>query len=365
MKPRKLVIAAGGTGGHMFPAQALAEEMLRRGWQVSLSTDARGARYAGAFPDAVTREVVRAATPARGGLRGKLTAPLSIARGVWDTWRAMRRDRPAVVTGFGGYPAVPAMSAAKMLGIPTLIHEQNGVPGRVNRLFAPRVDIVACSVEPTVLLKGAKAEHTGNPVRRSVFAMAGADYDLARSDTRNVLVIGGSQGAAILSRVVPAALAALPDELRARLKVAHQARGEDETRVREAYAAAGIEADVRSFFDDVPQRLAECHLVISRAGASSVADIAVVGRPSILIPYALATDDHQAANARGLVQAGAALMIREDALDSGGLSTEIAAILGDPTRAASMAEAARNASRPDAVQRLADLVERMSKGTAT
>ncbi|WP_185803605.1 undecaprenyldiphospho-muramoylpentapeptide beta-N-acetylglucosaminyltransferase [Pontivivens nitratireducens] len=365
MKPRKLVIAAGGTGGHMFPAQALAEEMLRRGWQVSLSTDARGARYAGAFPDAVTREVVRAATPARGGLRGKLTAPLLIARGVWDTWRAMRRDRPAVVAGFGGYPAVPAMSAAKMLGIPTLIHEQNGVPGRVNRLFAPRVDIVACSVEPTVLPSGATAEHTGNPVRGSVFAMAGADYDLARSDTRNVLVIGGSQGAAILSRVVPAALAALPDELRARLKVAHQARGEDETRVREAYAAASIEADVRSFFDDVPQRLADCHLVISRAGASSVADIAVVGRPSILIPYALATDDHQAANARGLVQAGAALMIREDALDSGGLSTEIAAILGDPTRAASMAEAARNASRPDAVQRLADLVERMSKGTAT
>ena len=365
MQSRKLVIAAGGTGGHMFPAQALAEEMLNRGWRVSLSTDARGARYAGAFPDAVTREVVRAATPARGGAVGKLTAPVLIARGVWDTFLAMRNDRPAVVAGFGGYPAVPAMSAAKMLGIPTLIHEQNGVPGRVNRLFAPRVNMVACSVEPTVLPAGATSEHTGNPVRRSVVEVAGAPYTLRGDGPVNVLVIGGSQGAAILSRIVPAALAALPDELRARLSVSHQARGEDEATVRDAYAAAGITADVRPFFDDVPQRLVDCHLVVSRAGASSVADIAVVGRPSILIPYALATDDHQAANARGLVDAGAALMIRENALDSAGLSAEITTILSDPDKAAAMAQAAREISRPDAVQRLADLVEHISQGAKT
>lgn len=362
MQSRKLVIAAGGTGGHMFPAQALAEEMLSRGWRVSLSTDERGARYAGAFPAAMDRDVVRSATPARGGIVGKLTAPFLIALGVWDTVRAMRRDRPAVVAGFGGYPAIPAMSAAKLLGVPTLIHEQNGVPGRVNRLFAPRVDMVACSVQPTVLPAGATSEHTGNPVRASVVEVAGELYDLGDRGPLNVLVIGGSQGAAILSRVVPSALAALPDELRVRLIVSHQARGEDEATVTQAYADAGITADVRPFFDDVPARLVASHLVVSRSGASSVADIAVVGRPSILIPYALATDDHQAANARGLVEAGAALMIREDALDSAGLSAEIATILSNPAHGSAMAAAARDVSRPDAVLRLADLVERLSQG---
>ena len=348
MQSRKLVIAAGGTGGHMFPAQALAEEMLNRGWRVSLSTDARGARYAGAFPDAVTREVVRAATPARGGAVGKLTAPVLIARGVWDTFLAMRKDRPAVVAGFGGYPAVPAMSAAKMLGIPTLIHEQNGVPGRVNRLFAPRVNMVACSVEPTVLPAGATSEHTGNPVRRSVVEVAGAPYTLRGDGPVNVLVIGGSQGAAILSRVVPASLAALPDELRARLSVSHQARGEDEARVRDAYAAARITADVRPFFDDVPQRLVDCHLVVSRAGASSVADIAVVGRPSILIPYALATDDHQAANARGLVDAGAALLVRDADFTPRYVLEKMVPLLGDDTALAKMARSAKGLGDRDA-----------------
>ena len=360
----RLVIAAGGTGGHMFPAQALAEEMLARGWRVTLSTDARGARYAGGFDPAVSREVVRAATPARGGALGKLTAPLLIGRGILDALRAMRADPPAVVAGFGGYPAVPAMAAAKLLRIPTLIHEQNGVPGRVNRLFAPRVDRVAISVHPTVLPRAARAEHVGNPVRGAVAARAGTPLP-PMDGTLRVVVIGGSQGAAALSRVVPSALAALPEDLRGRLALSHQARGEDEAEVRAAYDAAGIAAEVRGFFDDVPERLAAAHLVISRAGASSVADIAVIGRPSILIPYPHATDDHQAANARGLVEAGAALMIREGDLDETALADDIASILRDSRRATAMADAARAVSRPDAATRLADLVETLARKADT
>ncbi|WP_316015539.1 undecaprenyldiphospho-muramoylpentapeptide beta-N-acetylglucosaminyltransferase [Roseobacter sp. HKCCA0434] len=359
---RKLVIAAGGTGGHMFPAQALAEEMLRRGWTVSLSTDARGARYADNFPPAVKREVVRAATPARGGIAGKLGAPFAIARGVREAMAAMRAERPAAVAGFGGYPAVPAMSAAKLMGIPALIHEQNGVLGRVNRLFAPRVARVACAVWPTELPKGAQAEHVGNPVRDAVLTAAEASYEAPDDGPLSVLVIGGSQGAAALSRLAPEALAGLPHTVRERLNVSHQAREEDLARVRETYAEAGISATVRPFFDDVPARLSVAQLVISRAGASSVADIGVVGRPSILIPLPSATDDHQTANARGLVEAGAAVLCPEGDLTSESLRTEIAAILTDPARATAMAEAARTHAKPDAVTRLADLVERIADG---
>ena len=216
MAPR-VIIAAGGTGGHMFPAQALAEEMLRRGWRVDLSTDARGARYADGFPDAVTRNVVRASTPARGGALGKLAAPFLIAGGVMDALGDMRRDPPVAVAGFGGYPAFPAMAAAKLRRVPCLIHEQNGVLGRVNKVFATRVAAVACSVWPTDLPAGANAVHTGNPVREAVAAHAGAPYTITPDGPLRVVVIGGSQGAAVLSRIVPAALASLPEAVRARM----------------------------------------------------------------------------------------------------------------------------------------------------
>jgi len=205
-----LVIAAGGTGGHMFPAQALAEAMLAQGWRVKLSTDDRGARYAGNFPDAVVREVVQASTFARGGLKAKLLAPFKIMTGIAAARGAMRRDPPTVVVGFGGYPALPAMSAAQSLKLPRLIHEQNGVLGRVNKAFATRVHKVACSVWPTELPKGADAIHTGNPVRNVIRERAGAVYPSFDGPLK-VLVIGGSQGASILSNVVPGALAALPD----------------------------------------------------------------------------------------------------------------------------------------------------------
>lgn len=355
------LIAAGGTGGHMFPAQSLAEVLLAQGWRVKLSTDERGARYAGAFPPEVVREVVSSATTARGGAPAKLAVPFRIGAGIWAAIRAMRADRPAAVVGFGGYPTIPAMSAALMLRIPRMIHEQNGVMGRVNAFFARRVDRVACGTWPTELPSGVTGIHTGNPVRQAVLDRAGAPYTPPGAGGVSLLVIGGSQGARVLSDVVPAAIAGLPVELRARLSVSHQARAEDTERVTDAYRAAGIAAVVRPFFDDVPQRLADCQLVVSRAGASSIADITVIGRPAILIPYAAATGDHQTANARALAESGAALLMPESVLDAESLRRDMRDILSDSARATTMAAAALTLARPDAAQRLADLVTELTR----
>jgi len=352
-----LLIAAGGTGGHMFPAQALAEAMIAKGWRVKLSTDARGARYAGGFPQAVEIVELASATFARGGVWAKLAVPFRIAGGVLGALGSFLRDRPDVVVGFGGYPSIPALTAAWVLRRPRMIHEQNGVLGRVNEVFARRVDRVACGTWPTALPAGVEGVHTGNPVRAAVLERAGAGYIAPGDYPMELLVIGGSQGARILSQVVPAAVAALPEDLRRHLRVAHQARAEDLPAVVQAYAEAGIRAEVEPFFTDIPRRLSEAQLVISRSGASSVADIAVVGRPSILVPYAAATGDHQTANARGLVEAQAAILIPENRLDAGVLAEQMAAVLGNPQAAAQMARNAQGQGKPDATERLVALVE--------
>ena len=355
-----LLIAAGGTGGHMFPAQALAEAMIARGWRVRLSTDGRGARYAGGFPKAVTVDEVASATFARGGVLTKALVPVRIAVGVAGAVLALMRLKPAVVVGFGGYPTIPALAAAVILKRPRMIHEQNGVLGKVNTRFAPRVDAVACGTWPTALPQGVEGIHTGNPVRQAVLDRAGAGYIPPGDYPMSLLVIGGSQGARVLSDVVPAAVAALPEGLRARLRVAHQARDEDIDRVQDAYDAAGVAVEVQSFFTDIPRRLSEAQLVISRSGASSVADISVIGRPSILIPYAAATGDHQMANARGLVDAGAAILVPESLLDPAGLSGHIASVLTQPEAALRMSLNALAQGRPDATQRLVEVVERLA-----
>jgi len=356
-----LLIAAGGTGGHMFPAQALAEAMLAKGWRVRLSTDARGARYVGGFPQAVEITQVSSATFARGGVLAKALVPLRIAGGVLGaTWR-LWRDTPAVVVGFGGYPTIPALSAAVLLGLPRMIHEQNGVLGRVNQAFARRVNKVACGTWPTTLPDGVTGDPTGNPVRQTVLDRAGAGYIPPGDYPMSLVVIGGSQGARVLSEVVPAAITALDPELRARLRVAHQARAEDMAAVVAAYAAAGVNAEVEPFFTDIPRRLSEAQMVISRSGASSVADISIIGRPAILIPYAAATGDHQTANARGLVDAGAAVLMPEAGLDAAAVAKEITAILTDAPRAEQMARAALAQSRPDATTRLVALVTSLMK----
>lgn len=352
-----LVIAAGGTGGHMFPAQALAEAMLQRGWRVKLSTDERGARYAGGFPHVVEIEEVPSATFARGGTMDKLKVPLQIGMGVMRARKAMKKDPPAIVVGFGGYPTIPALAAAHLLKLPRLIHEQNGVLGRVNKLFATRVDAVACGTWPTDLPEGTESAHTGNPVRAAVLEREGAPYIPPGDYPMHLLIIGGSQGARILSDVVPQSIAALPEELKARLRISHQARGEDEGRVRAFYDMHELQADVQPFFRDVPARLAEAQLVISRSGASSVADISVIGRPSILVPFAAATGDHQTANARGLVEADAAILIPESKLTPEIMTAQIAAVLQHPDAAVKMAHGALAQGKPDATDRLVALVE--------
>ncbi|MEO8244446.1 MAG: UDP-N-acetylglucosamine--N-acetylmuramyl-(pentapeptide) pyrophosphoryl-undecaprenol N-acetylglucosamine transferase [bacterium] len=356
-----LLIAAGGTGGHMFPAQALAEAMVAKGWRVRLSTDARGARYAGGFPKEVEVAQVSSATFARGGPLAKAVVPFRIIGGVIAALVKFWRDKPAVVVGFGGYPTIPALSAAVALGVPRMIHEQNGVLGRVNQLFAPRVNKVACGTWPTALPEGVTGDPTGNPVRQSILDRAGAGYIPPGDYPMSVLVIGGSQGARVLSDLVPAAIAALDPDLRARIRVAHQARTEDQSRVVAAYAAGGISAEVEPFFSDIPRRLSEAQLVISRSGASSIADISVIGRPAILIPYAAATGDHQTANARGLVDAEAAVMLPELGLDTASLAAQITAILAAPAKAELMAAAALAHGRPDATLRLVSLVESLRK----
>ncbi len=355
-----LVIAAGGTGGHMFPAQALAEAMLRKGWRVKLSTDARGARYTGGFPHVVEVEEVNSATFARGGVLAKALVPLRLGAGVIGAILKMRRDRPKAVVGFGGYPTIPALAAAKVLNLPRMIHEQNGVLGRVNKIFATRVNAVACGTWPTTLPEGANAVYTGNPVRSEVLAREAAGYIPPGDYPMSILMMGGSQGARALSDTVPAAIAGLPEEMLHHVSVSHQARDEDMERVSAFYAEHGIRADVQPFFNDIPRRISEAQLVISRAGASSVADISVIGRPSILVPYPHATDDHQTANARGLVDAGAAILIPETRLDVDTLREQIETVLDNPDGAMQMAHAALAQGRPDATEALVALVEELT-----
>ncbi|MDG3042280.1 UDP-N-acetylglucosamine--N-acetylmuramyl-(pentapeptide) pyrophosphoryl-undecaprenol N-acetylglucosamine transferase [Roseicyclus marinus] len=360
-----LIIAAGGTGGHMFPAQALSEVMIRRGWRVTLSTDARGARYTDGYSHAVEVRQVTSATFARGGVMAKLTAPFRILGGILAATLKMWRERPDVVVGFGGYPTIPALAAAWITRTPCMIHEQNGVLGRVNRVFARRVDVVACGTWPTELPSGIEGVQTGNPVRAAVLERAGAPYMPPGDWPMSLLVFGGSQGARILADTVPAAIALLPEGLRGQLRIAQQARPEDHERVAGAYAALGVRAEIEPFFRDMPRRLSEAQLVISRAGASSVADISVIGRPAILIPYAAATADHQSANARGLVEANAAVMIPEARLTPQTLAQAIETILTQPDAADTMARGALSVGVPDAATRLAALVEELARKGAS
>ena len=361
-----LLIAAGGTGGHMFPAQALAEAMLNRGWRVKLTTDARGARYTSGFPHSTQIEEISSATFARGGMASKITAPFKIGMGVLRALLSFRRDRPAAVVGFGGYPTIPALTAAFVMKLPRMIHEQNGVLGRVNTAFAARVDAIACGTWPTDLPEGVEGFHTGNPVRKAILERAEAGYICPGDYPMEVLVIGGSQGARILSDVIPPAIASLPMAMLRNLRVSHQARDEDQERVAKYYADNGVRAEVQPFFQDVPRRMTEAQLVISRSGASSVADLSVIGRPSILIPFAAATGDHQTANARGLVEAGGAIMVPESKASPEALATQIQSVLDNPTAAMQMAAAAARFGRPEATEMLAQMVEGLAeKGQKT
>jgi UDP-N-acetylglucosamine--N-acetylmuramyl-(pentapeptide) pyrophosphoryl-undecaprenol N-acetylglucosamine transferase len=359
MTKKIVVIAAGGTGGHLFPAAAFAEEMFRRGWRVVLMTDARGRRYAEGFPAERIEDVPAASLSANPFTA--IPAMFKIMRGIDAAKKRFSEMRPALVAGFGGYPSFPALMAARAYKIPILIHEQNSVLGRVNRAMATRAAIVACGFERLDRLpeKAEDRKHVvGNPVRLPILAVRERPYPEAPAGGRlNLLVIGGSQGARLFGEVIPAAIALLPQTLRARLDVAQQAREEQVAEVKKAYKKAGVNAEVAPFFTDMGQRLGAAHLVIARAGASSVTELQVAGRPAILVPFAAAADDHQTANAEGLTSVGAADLFTENEFEPAALAATLERRLADPHGLAVRAAAARAAARPDAAKTLADLAE--------
>lgn len=351
-----VVIGAGGTGGHMFPAAAFAEEMAARGWEVGLISDDRGLRYAESFP-ADWKMEVKAASP---NLRKPWTLPgtaMKLQAGVNATIRRFKQaQKPALVAGFGGYPAYPALSAGRRLGIPLLIHEQNAVLGRVNRTFATRAAVVASGFQRLDRLpRGAHHQPIGNPVRTPIAAVRDVPFP-SMTDELTLLITGGSQGARILGEAIPLAIANhLPPPLRVRLHVVQQVREEQLDQVRAIYDKAQVRATLQPFFSDMPERLAAAHLVIARSGAGTVSEIAVVGRPSILIPLKIAMDNHQEANAEDLAEAGGADVLLEDNLFPNLLGELIALRLGDANDLAVRAAAAKALGNVRAAQDLADL----------
>ena len=352
------VLAAGGTGGHLFPAQALAEELIARGWRVVLATDDRGARYADKFP-AEHRIALHAATFKSGDLFGAIGAGANILQGVMQARKAFAVLNPAVVVGFGGYPSLPALLAALSTKRPTVIHEQNAVLGRVNRFLADKVDAVACAFPTLEKAKArvrARVHVVGNPVRPEIRALYDVPYEPPTGEIR-VLITGGSQGARLLSELTPIAIANLPDALRMKLAVQQQTRAENLEGAIKAYKNALVPAEIAPFFRDMAGRLEAAHLVIGRSGASTVCELAVAGRPSILVPLQIALDDDQGQNARLLADAGAAEVAREDVLSVDVMTRALETLLTHPDRLARMAAAAGSVARPDAAERLADLVE--------
>ena len=361
-----VVLAAGGTGGHLFPAAALGGELRVRGWGVVLITDGRGEQSAehSLIADVATY-VVRCGTPAGGNLLTAVWVFLQIAIGTWQAWWLLSRLQPTVVVGFGGYPSLPTMWAAIQRGIPTIVHEQNAVLGRVNRLLARRVSGVALSQTETERLPAsirATIAVTGNPVRPAVSQARDRPYVAAVDDGQfKLLVIGGSQGAGVFGSVIPAVLASLPKEFRQRLDVSHQCRAEDLDHVAAIYQESDISNALETFFDDIGERLAQAHLVISRAGASSIGELGCVGRPAIIVPLPHAADDHQAANARVFANGGAAhVLIQEKQFTADRLGTLVRDVMDNPARLVDMAAKARAKGRTDCEVVLADFTEQVA-----
>lgn len=366
MSQRHFVLAAGGTGGHMVPAHALAEELIRRGHRVALVTDDRGARIPALFDD-VPAHVLPAGRLA-GGPFGWLRAGRSILAGRAMASRLYESFQPSAVIGFGGYPALPALLGAQRDRIPTIVHEQNAVLGRVNRLLAGRVAAIATAYPDVQRLKprhAGKVHLVGNPVRDEVLALRDQPYPpLGEDGIFRLLVTGGSQGASILSSVVPDGLALLPEHFRRRLQVTQQCRAEDIDAVRARYAELGIPADLATYMPDLPERLAWSHLVIARAGASTVAELTAAGRPAILVPLPTATDDHQTYNVREMVAAGGARAIGQSDFTPIELAKQMQKLGLDPDALANAAARARGCGRPDATRDLAYLVEQIGIGPA-
>jgi UDP-N-acetylglucosamine--N-acetylmuramyl-(pentapeptide) pyrophosphoryl-undecaprenol N-acetylglucosamine transferase len=354
---RLVLLAAGGSGGHLFPAEALALELQSRGVDVELVTDNRVVHFK--FP-ANAVHLVRSAT-----VRGR--DPVSLARaalllsfGTAQALRLIRRLRPAAVVGFGGYPTVPPLYAAALRRVRTVLHEQNAVMGRANRLLAPRVTAIATGFHTLARLDPryeSKIRFTGNPLRPQVIAAAARDYEPpAKDGPLRLLVFGGSQGAHVMAEVVPAAIERLPANLRARLSLVQQVRSEDIEAVQAAYGRLGVSVEIAAFFDDLPQRMAAAHLVIARSGASTVSELAAIGCPAVLVPLPNALDQDQFVNAGVLAAAGGAMRIGQREFTAERLALQIVALASEPVRLARMAKGAKSAGTMDAAERLADLV---------
>jgi UDP-N-acetylglucosamine--N-acetylmuramyl-(pentapeptide) pyrophosphoryl-undecaprenol N-acetylglucosamine transferase len=358
-----ILLSAGGTGGHLFPAEALAHTLKAQGFRVELVTDARAERYAGSFPAAAVH-VVRSATIGSRNPVAVARSLLTLVKGISEAKRLIRQLKPQVVVGFGGYPTLPPLYAATRLGVPTIIHEQNAVMGRANRLLASRVDAIAGGFLPE-----GKGEHaaktvvTGNPVRPAVIEAAALPYSASRNgEPFRLVVFGGSQGARFFSEAMPAAIARLSPADAARLEVTQQARDEDLEALERSFTEMGVKAQVQPFFTDMAERIGRAHLVISRSGASTVSEISVIGRPSILVPYPHALDHDQAANAAALQAKGGAEVIRQDSLDAGRLAEMIGQAMQEPDRLAGVAARAQAAGNPQAAALLASMVAAIAGG---
>ncbi|MDB5733519.1 MAG: UDP-N-acetylglucosamine--N-acetylmuramyl-(pentapeptide) pyrophosphoryl-undecaprenol [Alphaproteobacteria bacterium] len=355
-----IVLAAGGTGGHLFPAQALAGELARRGRDIVVMTDARFANYATQFPGA------RIATVPSSPFNA-ITAPFRIAAGIATAFFKLLKLKPDAVIGFGGYPSVPVMLAATLARLPTAIIEQNAVVGRANRLVMNKVKVVAAAfpIARFAPIDVSKIVLTGNPLRPEVEALWGAPYKVPEAGgPLRLLVFGGSQGARAMSEIVPAALTRLPYDMKLRLSVVQQCRAEDIEKVREIYRNVEIRADLQSFFSDLPKRMAETHLVIARSGAGTVAELMAIGRPSILVPLPGALDDNQTPNADILARANAGWRFAQSELTPDRLAQVLIAIFNDPIDLARRAAAAHALATPNAAGKLADVVESLARSAA-
>ncbi len=361
---RLILLSAGGTGGHMYPAAALSRDLLSRGFQVELVTDVRGAKFRHIFGD-IAVHVINAGTLGA-GIVGKIQGMSKLGLGIMQARTLLKKHRPALVVGFGGYPSVPAIYAAQRAGIPTVIHEQNAILGRANVFLAPRADRIALSishVEGVSDADAAKIVVTGNPVREEIAALCTRPYPILQPDgPLRLFVMGGSLGAHVLAEIVPKALARLSSAHRNRLDVAQQCRPEDLEDVRAAYSRAGIKARLDSFFNDVPDILSQCHLVICRSGASTVAEIAAAGRPAIFVPAPYHGDQQQKMNADAIADAGGAWVMTQNGFTEEALLARIETFLQSPQTLFRAAEAARSCGRPDAARRLGNLVTALASG---
>jgi len=354
-----IILAAGGTGGHIFPAEALAETLIALGQRVILVTDKRFAHFQTGALSHIEKRTIHAGTVGAGILK-KIAGIAGITIGIVQARLLLHGLKPKMVIGFGGYPSFPAVFAASGMGIPTIIHEQNSVLGRANRLLAPRVGTIATSFPNTQMVAEkdkVKTVMTGNPVRASVRALAQIPYPTLSQDGKmNILVTGGSQGAHVFAYVVPAAIASLPPALKARVRVDQQCRESDLERTRDAYQQAGVNADLAGFFVDVPARLAGAHLVIARSGASTVSELAAAGRPAILVPLPTSMDNHQYFNANALEEVGGGWVMTQDGFTAASLSARLESFLTAPATLTRAAENAKKLGHPDAAEKLAELV---------